>query len=119
MKAQSNVANYLELVIAQRVKYWCSQGVAPELVEIIETDSLAEVIEKLIILHIRNWMLEDTITKTTSDAELGQLKRKLDICFKEKRPKLVQALNAMLDRAIISGRPVSEESIKVYKSLNQ
>ena len=55
--------------------------------EFIETDSLGETVEKLVILHIRTWMLEDAIQAAISDKEVADLKRKIDICFKIKRPK--------------------------------
>ncbi len=55
--------------------------------DLIETDNIGEVIEKLAILHCRMWYLEDTISEATSDVEIAELKRKIDICFKQKRPK--------------------------------
>ena len=63
--------------------------------EFIETDSLGETVEKLVILHIRTWMLEDAIQAAMSDKEVADLKRKIDICFKIKRPKYVAAINAI------------------------
>ena len=52
-----------------------------ELPDIIfsETDNLGEVVEKLCILHIRTWMLEDAAQEATTDEELGALKRKLSL----------------------------------------
>jgi hypothetical protein len=77
------------------------EGISPEEpVKYIETDSLGEVIEKLIILHIRMWMLEDHLATVTTDKEIADIKRKLDVCFKTKRPKYVEAINQMIDNAI-------------------
>jgi hypothetical protein len=84
--------------------------------EYIETDNLGEVIEKLAILHIRMWMLEDLINASTSDRELADLKRKIDICFKVKRPRLVQAINLLVDNAIINNKSLREDSVKIYNS---
>ena len=86
--------------------------------EFIETDSLGETVEKLVILHIRTWMLEDAIQAAISDKQIADLKRKIDICFKIKRPKYVAAINAMIDSAIKEGRTLREDSVKLYKGLD-
>jgi hypothetical protein len=84
----------------------------------IATDNLGEVIEKLAIIHIRMWMLEDAIQAATSDTEIAELKRKCDICFKVKRPKYVQAINALVDDAITNNKSLREDSVKLYKGVN-
>jgi len=84
----------------------------------IATDNLGEVIEKLAIIHIRMWMLEDAIQAATSDAEIAELKRKCDICFKVKRPKYVQAINALVDDAIVNEKSLREDSVKLYKGVS-
>lgn len=53
--------------------------------DLIQTDNIGEVIEKLSILHCRMWYLEDAISQSTSDSEIAELKRKIDICFKQKK----------------------------------
>jgi hypothetical protein len=83
--------------------------------DIIETDNIGEVIEKLSILHCRMWYLEDAISDAKSDVEIADLKRKIDICFKSKRPKYVQAINKMIENSIISGKSLIEDSVKHYK----
>ncbi len=90
-----------------------------ELPDIIfsETDNLGEVVEKLCILHIRTWMLEDAAQEATTDEELGALKRKIDICFKQKRPRLVQAINRQVSDAIINKTSLIEDSVKLYKGV--
>ena len=85
--------------------------------DIVETDNLGEVIEKLSILHCRMWYLEDAISEAKNDSEIAELKRKIDICFKVKRPKLVAALNAMIDDAIVRNKSLREESVKLYKGV--
>ena len=90
-----------------------------ELPDIIfsETDNLGEVVEKLCILHIRTWMLEDAAQEATTDEELGALKRKIDICFKQKRPRLVQAINRQVSDAIVNRTSLVEDSVKLYKGV--
>ena len=85
--------------------------------DLIETDNIGEVIEKLSILHCRMWYLEDTISSSTDDSEIADLKRKIDICFKIKRPKYVQAINRMLESSIIKGKSLVEDSVKLYKGV--
>ena len=87
-------------------------------VEYIETDNLGEVIEKLAIIHIRMWMLEDAIQAAKTDEEIANLKRKIDICFKVKRPRYVEAINRMVDNAITTGKSLREDSVKLYKGIN-
>lgn len=87
--------------------------------DIVETDNLGEVIEKLSILHCRMWYLEDAISEAKNDSEIAELKRKIDICFKVKRPKYVQAINKMIDNSITNGKSLVEDSVKLYKGFNE
>ena len=50
------------------------------------------------------WYLEDAIGLANSDSEIADLKRKIDICFKTKRPKYVQAVNRMIENSIINNK---------------
>jgi 2-phosphoglycerate kinase len=84
---------------------------------IIETDNLGEVIEKLSILHCRMWYLEDAISDANTDSEIAELKKKIDICFKSKRPKYVEAINRMVDNSIRQGKSLIEDSVKLYKGV--
>lgn len=90
----------------------------PADVVLLETDNLGEIVEKLMILHIRCWMLEDAIQAAQSDSEIADLKKKIDICFKTKRPRLVQAINLYIDHAIQTGRAITEDSVKLYKGVD-
>jgi hypothetical protein len=85
--------------------------------DIIETDNLGEVIEKLSILHCRMWYLEDAISDAKTDSEIAELKKKIDICFKSKRPKYVEAINRMVDNSIRQGKTLIEDSVKLYKGV--
>ena len=84
-------------------------------VELIETDNIGEVIEKLSILHCRMWYLEDSISEAKTNDDIADIKKKIDICFKVKRPKLVQALNLMIDNSIKTNKSLIEDSVKHYK----
>ncbi|RPH46967.1 MAG: hypothetical protein EHM87_00065 [Burkholderiales bacterium] len=105
-------------IIDQHIKEYvasiCSQKEIPDTKEYIETDSFGEVIDKLIIVHIRTWMLEDKIHQDISDKELADLKRKIDICFKSKRPKLVEALNRLVEKSVLESKSLIEDSVKIY-----
>jgi len=111
-----NISNSIEEVIKQKVNQTLSVGDVPELPDnLIATDNIAEVIEKLCILHIRTWFLEDMVGVAKTDKEVATLKRKIDICFKQKRPQYIQAINRMLDEAIINNKKLTEDSVKIYK----
>jgi len=87
--------------------------------DLIETDNIGEVIEKLAILHCRMWYLEDAISDSSNDNEIAQLKRKIDICFKQKRPKYVEAINRMIDNSILTEKSLIEDSVKLYKGFQK
>jgi hypothetical protein len=108
--------NLIDECIKETINEVLSRRELPD-VEYIETDNLGEVVEKLSILHTRMWMLEDAIQEAKTDAEVADLKRKIDICFKVKRPRLVQAVNFLVDNAIASGKTLREDSVKLYKGV--
>lgn len=113
---EKKFGNFLDEFIKKRIKDVLENREIPrEPVQYIETDNLAEVVEKLIILHIRMWMLEDTMREAVTDEEITLIKKKCDICFKVKRPRYVEAINLMIDNAIESGRSLKEDSVKLYK----
>jgi predicted phosphoribosyltransferase len=112
----SKFADLIDQCIKETIDEVLSRRELPD-VEYIETDNLGEVIEKLSILHTRMWMLEDAIQEAKTDTEIADLKRKIDICFKVKRPRLVQAVNLLVDNAIATGRTLREDSVKLYKGV--
>lgn len=113
----NKIGNIIDECIQNTVNEVLSDKNIPD-IEYIETDNLGEIIEKLSILHIRTWMLEDAIQEAKTDTEIAELKRKIDICFKTKRPKLVQAINLLVDNAILKNRSLREDSVKLYKGVN-
>ena len=112
-----SLGNSIEDIIKETVDSVLSKGEMPD-TEYIATDNLGEIIEKLAIIHIRMWMLEDAIQEATSDEQIAELKRKCDICFKVKRPKFVQAINVLVDDAIANGKSLREDSVKLYKGID-
>ena len=112
-----NLGETIETIIKETVDRVLAEKGLPDS-EYIATDNLGEVIEKLAIIHIRMWMLEDAIQASTSPEEIADLKRKCDICFKVKRPRYVQAINLMVDTAIKQNRSLIEDSVKLYKGVD-
>jgi hypothetical protein len=112
-----NVGIKIEEIIKNRVKSILDESKEVEGLsyDLIETDNIGEVIEKLVILHCRTWYLEDAVGVAQSDKEVAGLKRKIDVCFKQKRPRLVEAINRMIDKSIIEGKSLVEDSVKLYK----
>jgi len=91
-----------------------TENVAPD--EFIASETIGEVIEKLVILHIRMWHLEDMIGQTDDLERKGELHLKLEHCFKVKRPRLVVVLNAMLKAACEGDLSVvRDKDVKEYK----
>ena len=112
-----DLAYAIEQIIIDTVDDVLKKRQMPDIDEYIPTDNLGEVIEKLVILHIRTWMLEDAAQAAKTDEELAEIKRKVDICFKQKRPKFVQAINRMVDDSILRGKSLAEDSVKLYKGI--
>ena len=110
--------NLIDECIKETVNEVLSQRELPD-VQYVETDNLGEVIEKLSILHTRMWMLEDAIQEATTNDEIAELKKKIDICFKVKRPRLVQAVNLLVDNAITQNKSLREDSVKMYKGVSE
>ena len=82
-------------LFAEHTRFRISADSLPEY-DTVVTDSFGEVIDKLIITHIRYWMIEDLMAVAQSDSELATLRRKSESLFKEKRPMLVTALDKMI-----------------------
>ena len=81
-------------------------------------DSFAELLDKFIIMHIRAWKLEDEIGQAIRNNDINRivdLKKKLDIVFKIKRPKLIKAINCF----IALGKFEQDEDIKFYNGYHK
>ena len=112
----SKFGNLIDECIKETIDEVLSRRELPD-VEYIETDNLGEVVEKLSNLHTHMWLMEDAIQDAQTVQEVAELKRKIDICFKVKRPRLVQAVNLLVDNAIATGRTLREDSVKLYKGV--
>jgi hypothetical protein len=83
-----SIGEKIEDIIKNKINNILNENKNVELPDdIIETDNIGEVIEKLAIIHCRMWYLEDAISDAKTDNEIAEIKRKIDICFKVKRPK--------------------------------
>lgn len=81
------------------------------------SENFAEMLDRFVVLHIRMWKLEDAVANAKNDTEVAELKKKIDFCFKDKRPKLTKAINFFLDSYVDKNHPkkkFSEENIKMY-----
>lgn len=116
----NDIAHNIEVTIINKVKDILDHktGIPDLPKELAVSDNLGEVIEKLVILHIRTWFLEDMAGVAKTDAELADIKRKVDICFKQKRPMYIQAINKMIDFSIKEGKSLAEDSVKIYKNFD-
>ena len=85
------------------------------------SESFSEMLDRFVVLHIRMWKLEDAIGEAVTDREIAKLKRKVDYCFKDRRPKLIAAINSFLDVYIDKNhhRTFSEPNIKKYKGFDE
>ena len=114
------IGDEIDQIIKTRVSEILNESKYPDLPgDIIETDNIGEIIEKLAILHCRMWYLGDEIGAATDPLVVTDLTRKLDICFKQKRPKYVEAINRMIDKSIKENKSLIEDSVKLYKGFQK
>ena len=100
----NNVGELLDSLIKERIDF-LYRNKENNNIEYIQTDNFGEILEKLIILHVRVWRLEDKINENYHNNDLvADLKRKIDICFKQKRPKFIQAINKLIDDTILNNK---------------
>lgn len=85
----------------------------------IYTDSFSELIDKLCILHIRYWYLEDAMAIEKDDIKLAELRRKSESLFKEKRPMLVAAIDKLILKILKGEINYSVNNVKNYKGWEQ
>jgi hypothetical protein len=86
------IGEQLDNYIKEKVKEILDKNLFPEYDE-IHSDSFSELIDKLIVVHIRLWYLEDAMSLEQNPETMLTLKRKADITFKQKRPMLVKAID--------------------------
>lgn len=81
----------------------------------IYTDTFSELIDKLTIVHIRYWNLEDEMAHAKTDEELARLRRKSEHLFKQKRPMLVAALDKLIIGLVDGTVKYDSVNTKKYK----
>jgi len=81
--------------------------------------TLTYAIERLLIIHVKLWMLEDQVrNEKLTDAMVGEIKRKIDHLNGMARPRLVAGVGEILAMAVREGNEelVREPNFKDYKA---
>jgi hypothetical protein len=85
----------------------------------VYTDTLAELIDKLCIMHVRYWYLEDAMASCNNDEELLHLRKKSESLFKEKRPMLVAGFDKLIIKILKGELNYTPINTKHYKGWSQ
>uniref|UniRef100_A0A7C3WLC7 Uncharacterized protein n=1 Tax=Dictyoglomus turgidum TaxID=513050 RepID=A0A7C3WLC7_9BACT len=119
-KVSNRFAVTLNNLLRRNVASFKKEALSDNNIELIKSETIGEVIEKLIILNIRIWILEDLAAEAKQKNNISKyvdLKKKLDICFKIKRPMLVTALNKMFESIAKGDLDVCKDgNIKLYNN---
>jgi hypothetical protein len=81
--------------------------------------TLTYALERLAIVHIRLWVLEDQVRdKTLLDAQIGNLKRRIDYLNGTVRPRLIAGIGEIFAKAVKDGNEelVREPDFKDYRA---
>jgi uncharacterized protein DUF4254 len=81
--------------------------------------TLTYLIERLIITHVKLYMMEDQVRNTNlTDAQVGEIKRRIDYWNGVQRPRLVEGIGEIFARAVKDGNEelVREPNLKDYKA---
>jgi hypothetical protein len=81
--------------------------------------TLTYALERALVSHVKIYMLENEVRNSTlCNAEIGELKRKIDYQNGKVRPMLVAAIGDMLAKAVKEAREdlVKEPNMKDYKN---
>jgi hypothetical protein len=81
--------------------------------------TLTYALERLAIIHVKLWMLEDQVRdESASNEQIGVLKRKIDYLNGVQRPRLVAAIGEIFAQAVKIGNEelVREPDLKDYKA---
>ena len=111
------IGKELDIYIQNKVKEILDVSKFPEYDD-IHSDSFSELIDKLIIVHIRLWYLEDCMTIEADPNTILLLKRKADITFKEKRPMLVRSIDKTISNMCCGKYMPPLDSPKLYVGFN-
>jgi len=119
----SQFATQFDALLAKTIADIMQQEQREEPISYIASETLGEVVEKFLILHIRIWNLEDAagLAASEGDAEsLMILRKKLDECDKVVRPRLMAAIGQMLEEIMLGDRRdlLRSEDVKRYGGYN-
>ena len=81
--------------------------------------TLTYLIERLVITHVKLFMMEDQVRDTKlTDEQVGVIKRKIDYWNGVQRPRLVEGIGEILAKAVKQGNEelVREPNLKDYKA---
>ena len=81
--------------------------------------TLTYLIERLVITHVKLYMMEDQVRNVNlTDAQVGEIKRKIDYWNGVQRPRLVEGIGEIFARAVKEGNEelVREPNLKDYKA---
>jgi len=118
VKKEKTIGIELDKYINESVKNMLGKNKFPEepsSYDNIYTDTFSELIDKLCIVHIRYWYLEDAMATCTNDKELVIFRKKSESLFKEKRPMLVAAFDKLIVKTLngeISYTPIGTKHYK-------
>jgi|3_EtaG_2_1085321.scaffolds.fasta_scaffold02087_9 hypothetical protein len=112
------IGESLDIFIKNKVKSILDKDKFPEYDNIF-TDTLSELIDKLCIVHIRYWYLEDAMASCDNDEELVQLRKKSESLFKEKRPMLIAGFDKLIMKILNGELGYTSVNTKHYKGWEQ
>jgi len=81
--------------------------------------TLTYLIERLVITHVKLYMMEDQVRNTNlTDAQVGEIKRRIDYWNGVQRPRLVEGIGEIFAKAVKEGNEelVREPNLKDYKA---
>lgn len=113
-----SVGKIIDKYVEKKVNKLLNESKFPDYDNIV-TDTFSELIDKLCIVHIRYWYLEDAMASSTNDEELVTLRKKSESLFKEKRPMLVHGLDKYI--TLLVNKQINSDPInyKHYKNWPQ
>ena len=112
------IGEKLDKYIQEKVKEILDKSLFPEYDD-VHSDSFSELIDKLVIVHIRLWYLEDAMTLEQDPESMVLLKRKADITFKQKRPMLVKSIDKTITNMCCGKFNPEIENPKFYTGFNK
>ena len=115
---EESIGNIIDTYIENKVNLLLNKDKFPNYDNII-TDTFSELIDKLCIVHIRYWYLEDAMASTDNDNELLTLRKKSESLFKEKRPMLVHGIDKYISLLVNKKINSDPMNYKHYKNWPQ